>query len=69
MKVLPIYQAETASGLLMIVINYVDPPFPEIDIIGAMVIVWSARGKIIRFVVCSIVCNNCAQCNAQCTHI
>jgi len=60
-KVLPIYQAETASGLLMIVINYVDPSFPQTDIIGAMVIVWSARGKIIRFVVCSIVCNNCTQ--------
>jgi len=26
------------------------PPFPQIDIIGAMVIVWRARGKIIRSV-------------------
>jgi len=41
------------------------PPFPQIDIIGAMVIVWSLRGKIIRSVLCNIVCNNCAQCNAH----
>ena len=41
------------------------PPFPQIDIIGAMVIVWSVRGKIIRSVWCNIVCNNCAQCNAH----
>jgi len=40
-------------------------PFPEIDIIGAMVIVWRVRGKIIRSVLCSIVCNSCAQCNAH----
>ena len=37
------------------------PPFPQIDIIGAMVIAWRARGKIIRSVLCSIVCNNCTQ--------
>jgi len=37
-----------------------DPPFPQIDIIGAMVIVWRVRGKIIRSVRCNIVCNNCA---------
>ena len=45
------------------VINYVLPPFPQIDIIGAMVIVWRARGKIIRCVLCgtSIVCNSCTQ--------
>ena len=39
-------------------------PFPQIDIIGAMVFVWTVRGKIIRSVLRSIVCNNCAQCNA-----
>ena len=33
-----------------------------------MVIVWSVRGKIIRSVLCNIVCNNCAQCNAH-THM
>jgi len=38
---------------------------PQIDIIGAMVIVWRVRGKIIRSVLCNIVCNNCAQCNAH----
>jgi len=41
------------------------PPFPQIDIIGAMMIVLRIRGKIIRSVLCSIVCNNCAQCNAH----
>ena len=40
------------------------PPFPQIDIIGAMVIVWRVRGKIIRSVLCNIVCN-CAQCHAH----
>jgi len=28
-----------------------------------MTIVWRVRGKIIKSVLCSIVCNNCAQCN------
>jgi len=41
------------------------PPFPQIDIIGAMVIVWRVRGKIIRCVLCNTVCNNCAQRNAH----
>jgi len=43
-------------------------PFPQIDIIGAMVIVWRVRGKIIGSVLCNIVCNNCTQCNAH-THM
>jgi len=41
------------------------PPFPQIDIIGAVVIVWRVRGKTIRSVRCNIVRNNCAQCNAH----
>ena len=41
------------------------PPFPQIDIIGATVIVWRVREKIIRSVLCNIVCNNCTQCNAH----
>ena len=41
------------------------PPFPQIDIIGEVVIVWRVRGKIIRSVLFNIVCNNCAQCNAH----
>ena len=41
------------------------PPFPQIDIIGAVAIVWRVRGKTIRSVLCSIVCNNCAQCDAH----
>ena len=40
-------------------------PFPQIDIIGAMMIVWRVRGKIIRSVLCNIVRNNCARCNAD----
>jgi len=40
-------------------------PLPQIDIIGAMVIVWRVRRKIIRSVLCNIVSNNCAQCNAH----
>jgi len=32
-----------------------------------MVIVWRVRGKVIRCVLCNIVCSNCAQCNAY-TH-
>jgi len=42
----------------------VPPPFPQIDI-GAVVIVWRARGKIIRSVLCSIVCNSCTQWTAH----
>jgi len=40
-------------------------PFPQTDSIGAMMIVWLVWGKIIGFVLCSIVCNNCAQCSAH----
>ena len=43
-------------------------PFPQIDIIGDVVIVWRVRGKTIRSVLCNIVCNNCAQCDAH-THM
>jgi len=39
--------------------------FRQIDIIGAMMIVWRVRGKIISSVLCSTVCNSCAQCNAH----
>jgi len=41
------------------------PPFPQIDVIGAMVIVWRVRGKISRSVLCSIVHNNCTQWTAH----
>ena len=41
------------------------PPFPQIDIIGEVVIVWRVRGKIIRSFLFNIVCNNCAQCSAH----
>ena len=40
-------------------------PFPQIDIIGDVVIVWRVRGKTIRSVLCNIVCNNCALCDAH----
>jgi len=39
--------------------------FPQIDIIGAMVIVWRARGKITRSVLCRIVCTSCTQWTAH----
>ena len=41
------------------------PPFPQIDIIGAVVIVWMVMWKTIRSVLCNIVCNSCAQCDAH----
>ena len=41
------------------------PPFPQIDIIRAVVIVWRVRGKIIRYVLCNMVSNNYA---VRCTH-
>ena len=43
------------------------PPFPQIDIIGAVVIVWRVRGK--NYQVCSV--QYCVQqlCTVQCTHI
>ena len=34
---------------------YTITPFPQIDIIGAMVIVWRVRGKIIRYVLCATI--------------
>jgi len=40
-------------------------PFPQIDVIGAVVIVWRVRGRTIRSVLCNIVCNSCAQCDAH----
>ena len=51
----------TILSLICCTIFCILSPFPQIDIIGAMVIVWRARGKIIRSVVCSTVCNNCTQ--------
>jgi len=43
------------------------PPFPQIDIIGAVVIVWRLRGK--NYQVCSV--QYCVQqlCTVRCTHI
>jgi len=45
--------------------RYVYLPFRQVVIIGAMVIVWRGRWKIIGSVLCNIVCNNCAQCTAH----
>jgi len=44
---------------------FYNPPFPQIDVIAAMVIVWRVRGKMIRSVLCNIAHNNYAQCNAH----
>ena len=47
-------------------LSVIEPtPFPQIDIIGVMMIVWRVRGKIIRSFLCTVVRNNCAQCNAH----
>jgi len=51
--------------LCLFFINCCQSPFPQVDMIGTMVTVWRVRGKIIRSVLCSIVCNSCAQCNAH----
>jgi len=40
-------------------------PFPQVDIIGAMVIVRRVRGKIIGSVLCNYVRNKSAQYNAH----
>ena len=53
--------------MLMLAPTTGEPPFPQIDIIRAVVIVWRVRGKITRSVLCNIVCNNCAECDAH-TH-
>ena len=44
-------------------------PFPQIDIIGAVVIVWRVRGKNIRYVLCNTVCSSCAHDTAVHTHM
>ena len=36
---------------------FTNHPLPQIDIIGATMIFWRVRGKIIRPVPCNIVCN------------
>jgi len=38
---------------------------PQIDIIRAVVIVWRVRGKLSGLFCATIVCNNCAQCDAH----
>ena len=58
---IPVRLMSSVVDLLLVCL----PHFPQIDIIGAMVIVWRVRGKIIRSVLCNIVCNSCAQCNAH----
>jgi len=57
----------SSSVTLTVVYNMlaVTSPFPQIDIIGAVMIVWRVRGKTIRSVLCNIVCNNCAVCDAH----
>ena len=63
---LHVYQLIPFYGMFSILAsNLSATPFPQIDIIGAMVTVWRVRGEIIKSVLCSIVCNSCAQCNAR----
>jgi len=42
-------------------------PFPQIDIIRTVVIVWRVRGKTIRSVLCNILCATIV--HSACTHI
>jgi len=51
--------------ICFMVSDIAQPPFPQIDIIGDVVIVWRVRVKTVRSVLCNIVCNNCAQCDAH----
>jgi len=62
---LPTIPALSSRAISSVIDQTYPPPFPQIDIIGAVVTVWRVRGKIIRSVLCNIVCNNCAQCNAH----
>ena len=39
-----------------ILADFAPPPFPQINIVGAVVIDWRVRGKTIR----SVLCNMCA---------
>jgi len=55
------------ASFMAMALCHVNPvnPFPQIDIIGAVVIAWRVRGKTIRSILCNIVCNSCAQCDAH----
>jgi len=58
---LPLHSSHGAS------LHFADTPFPSSPIPSDRHhrIVWRVRGKIIRSVLCNIVYNNCAQCNAH----
>jgi len=62
---LPVSAYALVGRFLSPILQSLGAPFPQIDIIGAVVIVWRVRGKTIRFVLCNIVCNNCEQCDAH----
>ena len=51
--------------LFRVLMSFAERLIFHVDIIGDVVIVWRVRGKTIRSVLCNIVCNNCAQCNAH----
>jgi len=46
-------------------VQHLMSPFLQVDIIVAVMIVWRLRGKIVRSVLCSIVCNSCTRYNAH----
>jgi len=66
--VVVVYGGREIPVLLLLLETMTAEPFPQIDIIRAMVIVWRVTGKIIRYAVCTIMHNDCAQCNAH-THM
>jgi len=45
----------------VIFISVTRPLCPPIDVIGALVVVWRIRGKIIRTALCCVVYDSCAQ--------
>jgi len=64
-RLLQVQRVTNFLRIKLYILLKVVPPFPQIDIIGDVVIVWRVRGKIIRSVLCNIMCNNCAQCDAH----
>jgi len=59
------FECQNSGPSFFASVSSVYTPFPQIDIIGAVVIVWRVRGKTVRSVLCNTVCNNCAQCDAD----
>ena len=53
------------TQLKQIAVATSEPQKPKYSAQDCLCIVWRVRGKTIRSVLCNIVCNNCAQCDAH----